>query len=355
MGFLQHLDFLDFLAPGVNMSVNGQPTVKTKPGAIMFLVASVAFVGTVIFSVMQLFNTSLPQINIETSSSATYPKINLSDGYLPPMILPLRGASVQIPYTEFSKFATLEANQIKVLMKTQPDGSLLLDYKSTPVSVVRCKELILAGKLDFKILTDSLGLLSKGFYENAFCLDVNSSTNFVKGKPTEEEYIFFNFQIYPCSLEDPAQCLPKDKVEELFIYFLTGQETLNFGNYEQPLSYSFNGDEFYYIDTAFSFSAVSKVMTEQIWDLKSFLQPESLRISYPKIETSSSTVKTRNPTQTTCTKEQIAEGDCVSYYTRLWKSGGTVTKITRTYKSVVSTLGDIGGARDTIFMIAMLL
>jgi hypothetical protein len=350
------VDELDFLAPEVSLSVQGKSGVKTKIGTVIFLLASFAFVGSIVFSAISFFRTDKPSISYETSSSSFYPKIDINKGYMIPMILPSYGGSTPIPFDQLGQYITIVARQIIQTNGKQPDGSFKSDFVVKPIKTARCGTLIGTGKIDTKAINNSLGVFAQSLYDTGVCLDFDPDTTFVEGTGNSNYFVGFDLNIFPCSLADSSQCKSKSQMKSFGFVYLVGQESLNLGTYEEPLSYSFNGDEFYYIDPALITSASLKTMETEIWDQKGFFQAESLRISYPKVEISMPRVQTRDSNKVACTKEEIdTVVQCSPYFNRFWISGGTKTKITRTYKSIVETFGDIGGARDTIFMIAMLL
>src|SRR3990167_2076785 len=355
MKFKRYLTELDLLAPQISLKIHGRSAVKTVFGSILWILAAGGFIASLTLAMHQFFSRDDPRMFEQKSSSTTYPKFHLSQGLLVPIIMPLYLETQVIPFEEVSKFVTFIARRIKYEGVMLPDGNFIFNYTEAVMPFVLCGNLSGSNRLSSSIVSKSLGQFDDWFYKIALCIDSKEEDLFVEGRVNDNSFTAFEVSILPCSLADQNQCKPMSEVSKMSFIYLTGQETLNFGNYEQPLSYSFNGDEFYYIDLGITNRVTQKLMKTEITDVHSFLQPDSLRISYPKIEQSYLQFLSRDPTQTTCTKEQIASAECKPYFTRIFQSGGTLNKITRTYKGVVETMGDIGGARDTIFMIAMLL
>src|SRR3990167_2846649 len=346
---------LDFLAPGVTMNIDKDGSVKTMVGSTFSILAAAGFIVSLVIAIEAFLSTKSPTVSNEQSSSVVYPILDLSPHYMFPILLPTFNGSSSIPFEEVSKFVTIVATQARYTLVPLPDGSFTYEATKAPFETKKCSDIKDPKKVNWTVINATTGIFAKSIQTDGICVEYQEGNSSVQGRGSDEIFVSIEFSIFPCTLTDASQCKTPDDLARFNFIYLTGQESLALGNYEQPLSYSFNGDEFYYIDLGLTNRLTYKLLVTEIWDAAGFLQPESLRISYPKIEQSFLQFTTRDPTQTTCTKEQIATYSCAPYFNRNFQSGGTLNKITRTYKGVVETMGDIGGARDTIFMIAMLL
>src|SRR3990167_6019712 len=346
---------LDFLAPGVTMNIDKDGSVKTMVGSTFSILAAAGFIVSLVIAIEAFLSTKSPTVSNEQSSSVVYPILDLSPHYMFPILLPTFNGSSSIPFEEVSKFVTIVATQARYTLVPLPDGSFTYEATKAPFETKKCSDIKDPKKVNWTVINATTGIFAKSIQTDGICVEYQEGNSSVQGRGSDEIFVSIEFSIFPCTLTDASQCKTPDDLARFNFIYLTGQESLALGNYEQPLSYSFNGDEFYYIDLGLTNRLTYKLLVTEIWDAAGFLQPDSLRISYPKIEQSFLQFTTRDPTQTTCTKEQIATYSCAPYFTRTFQSGGTLNKITRTYKGVVETMGDIGGARDTIFMIAMLL
>src|SRR3990167_8497556 len=97
---LRYISWIDFLAPEVLLGAKGKSGVQTKVGSIMFLAATGIFLWSLVISLNAFFRTDKPDISYETSITADYPKIDISKGFMPPMILPTLNAITAIPFEE---------------------------------------------------------------------------------------------------------------------------------------------------------------------------------------------------------------------------------------------------------------
>src|SRR3990167_841811 len=276
---------LDLLAPNVNLNVNGKSAVKTAVGSLIWLVAASGFLLSFVIIMVDFFSTGDPRVSAEFSSQRTYPKIQLADGALIPIVQFFYDGN-SIPFEEVSKFVTVRAVSLTSTSFTLPDGTITSDTKEVEWPVVPCNLLLGQNKFYEKQMNESLGPLAQSTYQSSLCLNYTDGELFVQGGGSTPQYTDFEFAIFPCSLANQMDCKPPADMKKVAFGYTTGQEILNFGNYEQPLSYSFNGDEFYYIDLGVTNSLTQKLMTTEIKDIHSFLQPDVLRLTYPKIEQS---------------------------------------------------------------------
>lgn len=93
----------------------------------------------------------------------------------------------------------------------------------------------------------------------------------------------------------------------------------------------------------------------KIIDSKGFLLPETVRKVYSQIERTQPTNKVRPADKIQCTLQELDDFECQAYVTLSFQSGGLKYTINRKYKSLLETIGDIGGINEiTLFIAGMI-
>lgn len=356
MKFENYIKKVDWLAPDITLNVGGASGVKTILGSLITLLAVGCFIGSTIVSMQTFFSTDNPTVISQVSSSIVYPPINLEENFMVPRILPLSGTATPLPPTEVPKFATFLLNVVTTKVTIGTDGSFTSGAEVKTYPYVPCALLAQAGKLDIPKLNRTMRGFVHLFLQVGICPDYPESELTVSGRATDSSFVAMQFVVLPCSLPDPAQCATKAQLKNFQFAYLTGQDSVNLGNFEAPLEFSVSADELYYLDLGIVNRVSSRLLEIEIWDSRNLLfTPDTLRTKYAKVETQFTTPASRDSNKVSCSLMEIKTNTCDPYFVRIVQSGGSKQTITRSYKGLVETLGDVGGSRDTIFTIALLL
>ena len=346
---------LDYLAPDVTLNVNGKSSVKTYLGSFLWLLSTGCFIASMVVLLIGYLSTSSPKVNIENSSVSIYPRIDLKDSHLIPIFLVYLDETTAIPAEEVPQYATFVMQQITYKASQNEAGVYETTTEYSNWNSVPCSQLFESQQELFKILNNTLGDLAVVLPKYGVCINYTRENTTVVGKGTDTIYSGVYFGVYPCTLENSSQCKSGDEVKRVGFTYVVGEVSLNLGNYEQPVSFSYTGDEYYYLEPALYNYYTYKLMTNQVSNAKGFLTPQTILAQYATVDQKTLQVTSRDPTTSSCAFSGIMDFSCRPYFGKWIISGGRTLKYDRDYKDFVELIGDVGGAREFIFSAAFIL
>lgn len=344
--FAKFLRRLDLLAPDMTLNIGGENSVKTLFGSFL----SLAYIGLVItVTVIQVrgyLDTKNPvaifdSINISTSyepfdllAEKRVPIIFISDSY---------GRTVPFEYSKraFDFWFSLE------IVVLNNEGQIEVSEVRLPT--VKCQQLIENGQFNPNYYKN-MGILEKNITE-ALCFDTSNVTELiVQGNVVESPATVAYLELYPCHLEDVSQCLDKPTLNEMYIIFSFLEPNLDMSNKQNPLSYSLNSDFFVKLNTNAVNTVIHKLSSVTIVNDNGFLQAQNKVTSFAEIGKSYVYSGYRDEDNITCNIDENSFTDCPPYYQIQLQSSNSRKTITRTYKGILETLGEIGGLKELIQM-----
>ena len=336
---------VDFLAPDVSLNVCGASSIKTLVGSVMSLMCLGVFSWMSYLSIVEYLSTSTPKISQEVTTSEIYPKVDLLKDKHFPILFFYYDDETSLTPAEVQKYLTFQYKKYRYISGAV-NGELISEIINMPL--VPCADLIAQNKTGTMVVGNS-GYLNNLSAEFGMCVDVIESEAYVGGRSSDSIYDVVGLNIYPCTL--PSGCADPSEISKIGFTIAFPKPNLNLGNYEGPVEYNTDADNYYYINPLIGQRYENKLMTTNIFDDKGFLSAKSLRSSITHSERIQMNLLYRDGSQTQCLPEELESYDCKGYFFFEIISGGTVVKITRSYKGFIETCGDIGGIKELIYLV----
>ena len=294
--------------------------------------------------------TDQPSVNEQRRYDSYYPDFDLqAEGHIPLLIFNEKFFG-QILAKQSSKYFTARLVQRTYFIES--DGN----YKSEVniLKYVPCSDLLLKGYRKEDIIGSNPGFFDAAFDKFLLCVDKDPKQPLlVTGQAAGLHQIISNINIYPCSLD--SGCVPTSELSRLGFIFSRAQKSTDLNNFENPVTTLISADDYFTIDPSQQQYYISTLAQYKIIDSKGFLLPETVSKVYSQIEQMQPTNKIRLDEKTHCTLQELDSFECQAYVTLSFQSGGQKYTIHRKYKSLLETIGDIGGINEiTLFVAGMI-
>ena len=335
----------DLFTPDVKMNFKRQGGVSTKVGTTL----SVVFLG--IFSyfgfliISDFFDTSKPSISQSVQPVDLPPIIEFSEDKMFPMALFQYQTIFQLKKQELDRFLTVQYTKIEVSSDGQ-SGNFKTNFKD--LKIVPCSDLIASGK------TRSYYANTKEDHESlkssGICVDPEDEI-FTIGRRSETDAFFQNviWRILPCTL--PSGCATAEELAKVTFIPIVPKPIQDLANKKAPIRYVTIADEVHYLSTSFTSRQTYNLMKAEIIDEDGFLFGKTVAKRYSFINSVGLTTSDRNPSQLSCTSNDIEFGNCKPYFLLTFQTSPQKMVIQRKYKGMVETFSELGGMVDMLFML----
>lgn len=340
---------LDLFSEPFEYNITGKMgSFKTKTGAIFSLIfmTLLSFGGYLFFS--EYSDTTTPRVMINKETQNTFPKINLHGEKI---IIggPLQSRTKMLHTSELEKYFTGVVTKFERRINVQT-GKVETVVKGTQkiVDGKKSKD----GEDDITELLNSVGALPYYIGGFIFVPEDLSDDEFwtIEGNKESLPYSYVTITFYPCSLPDPTQCVPIESLVEYEFSLCVAYLTFKLNQKENPLFRLFEYDV---LSTGFNPATLTKteismkkvrIMDED----RDFVSPR-LNSEFYNLGKIDSHSKFRH-LEIYCTSASIQDGTCVPYATITFKSGNEVQTVLRVYPKLFSTISELGGFGDLIFI-----
>lgn len=328
---------IDYLGSGVHLRVEGRSSLKTRVGAMLSILTSCLVFGATVLLALDYTNTEQPKVNIEESRALKHPRVDMVKSRILPVLFLYLDDVTNLNFEESRKYMTITFMQAE--FPTDEFGNAQLKVTNFPFK--QCKELYDAGKLIEEQLsqdpTERQNIINFGL-----CPDIYGQDIKLKGKGGERELALTRFFIHPCTLTD-GSCKPASDIPRLGFYLNEYMPAMNLSNYDTPITYYFNSVRYTYLNPSLGQRRVRTTKRTQIYDWRGFLSQPLLRMQHDSIDNDDFDATYRESTQTTCLPSELFSPTCRPYWMVDTISGGSNIAITRSYRGIIETLGNIGG------------
>ena len=342
----------DILAPEVKLNIGGNRSIRTKTGACL----TVAFLSTLVFASFFIFRTYLrtdtPSSLNETFHQPTYPKIDLVKHKILPVVIGYLGDTESILAEDMKSYLTLVAARQNWYSDIDENGEAITKLKELFFEVVPCSSL---GEDNLE-LYDYFGkdtYLFEMITLYGMCIKPDEGL-FVQGKGSDDLFDLISLRFKPCSL--PTGCKPASDIEKLNFYITVPQTSFDQGNFEEPFSRSVNADVLYYLNPSMVQYYNTRIKFNIVKDFRGVLPSWKERSSFYDIKDTFYNAGSRDPSQVTCDEIDVYDSTkCVSYLEMMFQSSGSVSKINRRYKTLTETFGELGGIKEVLLLVFVLI
>lgn len=178
----------------------------------------------------------------------------------------------------------------------------------------------------------------------------------VEGKGSDEVYRLVTLKVLPCSRS--AGCVDAAAMAKANFQIILPSSNFDVSDYMQPHRFVLNVDDIFYVNPSIKQMFNSKIKQVTIKDSGGIFPTWSERKVIYDIGSTLGTQAYRPSSQTTCSAADVAIPDnpnCVSYFEYSFQSSGILVYMKRSYQTLFSTLGNIGGTSGVIMLAITLL
>ena len=339
------------------LDVFGQPfsfratkTSKTYSTIIggVFTLLSVIFLILISLVILHRFlDTTKPVVSVNKIKLLRAPRLDL----LKHQVGYGAGFYAMNDFLETSKLDRYLTIKIEMVITREKKGGGLVE-EVKPLALVSCnetsnehtKELASVGFNETGSTVNFNALFSK----TTLCIDFNPEDWFIEGSRFSLPYRRFVAKFYPCSLEDPSQCVGSDELSTVLVGVVPKTKIANYSDKGNPLRHVIDADSILYLDVASKMVMTTYFKENYILDNDIDMVGYRKTNSYIDIGDIKSYFGSRLSGRTHCSKEEIESGQCESYLDMVYRSGFEKMVIERNYRKFFQSLSEIGGFWELI-------
>ena len=346
----------DLLAPTINMRFNGNSGVKTHYGVCLTFTYIITVICSAYFILHTYLSPSFPLVIEESRDSGKAIKVHLDQEGLLPFLFFVKDETTYVPVNEVSRYFTLQFSKYKFRSVMKGDGTSETVFTKIEIPILPCKTLE-SNSSDHSPYTRFREdpLIKRIGEDYGLCIQREPEETYIDGLGTETDFDMMTLEVFPCS--KGTECASLNEVRRVSLGSSFSTSSLNISNFENPVSFSMSVDNFYYINECTKQKFQKRVVTSEIIDdgsnFKSFFSGPNVRTKYFKYDSSlqTSNIRSRNPAQVICSKEEILNQDCDSYLQIEMMSTSKEEKVIRKYKSLTLTFSELGGINSFVFLL----
>lgn len=342
-----YLKSFDQLGDEFSMNFGSEEKHRTDCGGCMSITVFILVMYSSYNFFSQLLDTT--QVEVSTSRQFTdqYPKMNLYEGKMLPVIGLEGGPESLISPDEIHRYVNIQAVVLQF-------NYTKLSYKDFNVSQPLKVEYVPCRDLNDSTLTD----IYKDF-ENArdyvgtygMCPNVTDPDEFyVEGQIFAPPRRQFNIFVFPCAGEKADDCAEEKEFKNLVVNFILPSPSFDPENYENPITIFPSSDTYVSVNPQASKRINLKLKKTEIYDDRFDLVGEKLKEEVIDVDTTRSNDQSRSGETYWCTYEQVNAGNCTSFVEMEISSGGTSIVIVRSYMKILTIIGEMGGANDAMLV-----
>ena len=252
------------------------------------------------------------------------------------------------PKTENTlKFMTLRA-QRETTYLVQKDIQVKRKIED-PFPMVKC-EYLSHNMSD--LTTQAFSLDSGRYYRGAvFCGDIRGKTNWwLQGSPLELPYTMIRYRLYPCSLDNAADCASVTELAASTILVPLFLKSVDYYNYSNPLKHGLDAD------VTLNFNVITKTKLT-FWFKDTTIHDDKIDFfgefgdpnKFIELDKVTTTIGTRNGALH-CSDIQIEDGSCDPYLEIEVRVSTAHTVVERRYYTFLTMVSEVGGFGDLIFL-----
>lgn len=322
---------------------------KTKTGACCSLIFFLLLSLSAFFFFSKYSDTTAPRVMIKKETQKNYPKINLHGQKAIPAGI-LLSSDKMLHSSESSKYFTgfFTKYERKINKTTGKEETIV---KGTQ-KVINAFHTI-SGEEDIDesiIVSGAYNYYKTGFISGPEDLSDNEFWT-IEGSEKSLPYSYITLAIYPCSLPDSSHCAPIQSLSEYDFSLSVAHLTYKLDKKKNPIFrlYEYDVLSIALNPSAFAKSEINMKKIIILDEDRDFVQPR-LNSEFYNLGKIDSYSKFR-PLDIYCTPTSITNGTCVPYGTVTFKSGNEVHTVLRIYPKLFSSLSELGGFGDLIFIL----
>ena len=348
----QKVKIADLMSKEAKLNIEGSAGVNTYIGVIFSAIYIVILAAASVYAFRNYFNTSNPISSNQYYYQVEAPKISLAEEKIVPFMIAYDRDGLLVA-DKIPQYTYIEVAQERWITSADPaTNATSISLEQTIMDVVPCSNLTANELAAYSYVKNGTVLYSQ-MMTNGLCIRANDSF-IIEGMNIDPYSSCINYRIKPCILG--AQCQPLDALMKFAYYLVFPMTNLNLSNHKEPkvLTSTMN-TLFYASPTLFQYYYVY-VGSNSISDYEDnsvFMPGWSEKEFFHDIQDTTFSVGNRNQSMITCDPSQVgANGtmDCDSYMEVYIESSLKYQTIKRSYQTIFTTFGIIGGVHNAIFI-----
>ena len=341
----QLLSSIDIFGTSYEFSMGPKRRYGTFVGSICSCVCLIMVSASIyLFSIAYIDDTK-PLIAESLELQETYPKFDLvKEEFF--LAFAIYDGEKYIPADQLSRFITVTG-----LSKTITHSGLTETPNQEIKPITFATSTSAQGGTTKTILSHFANLLGAEWTGRVLLPELEDNTDWmVQSSYIEPPFTSIELHVLPCTLPDPAtNCASIAELSKATLIVPQITKSMDPTKKEEPLSININ------IDHELLFNRLSRSI-ETIFLKENLIKSEKNRFfSEPDFrfvdkEKIISSLGSRD-NSISCSLQSLIQGTCVPYASLEIRSGGRVSRITRTYTSVVTTISELGGFGDIVYIV----
>ena len=341
----------DFLGNEFKLTHDGGDNFRTATGGCISILVFLAAMSVIFEFLYQYFDPTSPVVLESIERQSKYPEFDLYKHRYAPLFHIRMDDS--IPLKDYPKFIT---GYLKIFIMKEVQQNFRAEAMYIPL--VPCND---GNKRlsQYFMEDEETSFFAKNF---AYCVGdtLDPEMYKVSSQLPRVPYQSIDYILMPCSLPNPADCATRDQIVEAQLAIGNIIYSFKPGNLLHPLDPIVNFDALYSFDYENTLYITQNLQKVQVLDDKLDFGGPYLREEFISVESTFSSIKTRNGYVTHCPmgdKDHLDERDrsCAPYFQFTVQAGGAKKTILRTYPKFMDTLGNIGGIFEITAFIGSLL
>ena len=201
------------------------------------------------------------------------------------------------------------------------------------------------GKFDEEFM-NNIGSYRSALNDYAVCFDTTGLDTEIKGAFSDLPLSTLTLVVGACSLPDFTQCMDLDSVINTYLQVIRLEPSLNMADKKNPVKYASNSDFMMSLNPAVNMFIRQNLINQEVIDKAGFLFSDKSVINFTQVSLPFPTSGWRNESHLSCTFNEVLKTVCKPYLTLMMLTSNTKITLSRQYKGLLETLGEIGGLKD---------
>ena len=353
MTFLTRFRKMDILGSQVGLNVAGSSSVKTIFGALLSIIFIALLASGSVILIIPYFDSSNPFVVMTTKEASEYPAIDLYEDQIIPPIFLFDINTQAISQKDFLRYVTPVAYQI-IQKFNIVDGVFKTDTTRIQIDIVPCSQV--DADLDKKIygIWNQEKELKEFKNYIGMCLYPKNKEQFlVTGKPRSDIYSTLSIRFLPCSL--PSGCVSLEELARIGLNLPQLKKNIISSQKIDPVTVTPILENILPINPQQKTNFKANLRQNFIIDTAGFFSNPSIRANFADFSEYKSSYAYRDISKITCSKTEVESNICVPYTVFEYSSSGSSLTVERSYVGLFETIANIGGLKEILFMVMMLI
>lgn len=345
---------LDIFGLSFNFQVTSStPVYKTKCGAILSLTCIILVSAAIYIFTKDYKDTENPRVTISSEKGNEWPELNIQDENLFGVFVfttPLG----PIPAKDVPKYLTIRMVRQTYSVNPQNPNETIWTSEGR-LKYVDCRDASIA-ETNMKHVSSSGGAY---FYKQGFFLCSENNDNWdiwkISGSPNALPWTFVKVDFLPCSLPNEADCAPKDAFSYIRGRFSAISKNYKLSDKENPIQILYESDMIIYgINPHTVETHMKKTKEVFVFNEDKDFAGSKLKAKFHTFSDESLYTSYRSGSSY-CSPETVDTASCIPYTSTLFVSGSEKETVLRLYPKLFSSVSELGGFGDLIFILGGLL